>query len=320
MHSAINIHFKNMAILIVGNHKTKEDWKKEFSVYDENLCLHHFEEDDIPVHDIEYAISWNHPLGYFNQFPNLKVVASLGAGVDHILRDSSLPENIKITRIVDKKLTHDMADFVLMSCLNFSRNTFTYVDQSKHSKWQVIPYRSTSEIVVGVMGFGVLGKAAAERLHLNGFKVRALANTKKEHSDIVVFSNDELPEFLNSLDVLVCLLPLTNSTKGILSYSLFEKVGKPFYLLNVARGAHLNEQDLIRAINKGLISGAHLDVFENEPLPKDHEFWKIPEVFITPHTASKTSPSSVTEQLYENYRRMQFGEKLHNVVDTQKEY
>jgi glyoxylate/hydroxypyruvate reductase A len=309
-----------MAILIVGNHRTKEDWKKEFSVYDENLQLFHYKEDEIPIYDIEYAISWNHPQGYFNQFPNLKVVASLGAGVDHILRDSSLPENIKITRIVDQKLTHDMAEFVLMSCLNYARNTLTYADQSIHRKWEVIPYRSASETNVGIMGFGVLGKATAERLYLNDFKVRALVNTKIEHSSIEVFSNRELPEFLKKLDVLVCLLPLTHKTKGILSYSLFKKVGKPFYLINVARGAHLNEQDLIHAINKGMISGAHLDVFENEPLPKDHEFWEMPNIFISPHTASQTSPASVTKQLYENYQRMKSGQQLCNLVDVQQEY
>ncbi len=309
-----------MAILVVGEHRSKQEWEKEFFQFDDTLKIYHYSEKNIPYNDVEFAITWNHPIGYFNQFPNLKVIASLGAGVDHIFRDKNIPRQVKVTRIVDQKLTNDMSDFVLLSCLNYARNTQTYFNNQKKSLWSPVPYRSVNQLTVGVMGFGELGEAVAMRLKGIGFNIKALSKTSKPHPIINVFSADSMDEFLKELNILVCLLPLTDATRGILSKTLFTKIQNPFFLINVARGAHLNEDDFLYALKKGTIEAAHLDVFDYEPLPEDHIFWTLPNVTITPHIASKTSPASVTQQLYENYQRMMANKKLLNEVNKVKEY
>ena len=308
-----------MAILIVGKHRTLDEWKNAFAEFDSGISIYHFEE-EYPKEEITYAISWNHPEGYFNRLTNLQVIASLGAGVDHILKDTSIPDYIKITRIVDDKLTTDMADFVLLCCLNYTRNTHLYFKQQQYAKWKQYSYSSPNQLQVGVLGYGELGKTASQKLVSNGFKVRALANSSKENAPIPVYAKDELTDFMQDLDILVCLLPLTEQTKGFLNRNLFQQANKAFYLVNVARGAHLVEYDLLDALQNKQILGAHLDVFTEEPLPEKHPFWSHPNISISPHVASQTSPASVTQQLYENYVRMHKNQELINLVDRNKAY
>jgi glyoxylate/hydroxypyruvate reductase A len=170
------------------------------------------------------------------------------------------------------------------------------------------------------MGYGVLGQEAGRVLKANGFQVTGYANSSKTVDGIQVYGSDEQEEFLKNTQILVCLLPITSETIGILNLELFKKLKEDAYLINVARGEHLIEKDLIRAIDQEVLRGASLDVFQEEPLPDSHPFWTHKEIQITPHVASMTDPESVANQLLENYNRMKDEESLLNEVDVKKGY
>jgi glyoxylate/hydroxypyruvate reductase A len=267
---------------------------------------------------VEFVLSWKHPHGIYKDFPNLKVIASMGAGIDHIIEDPDIPEHIKITRVIDEQLTKDMSVFVLSLILDHLRNlSFHYCSK----EWNPKKYLRPEDVQVGIMGMGVLGVGVAETLIKNKFNVTGWSRTKKEILGVTTFhGNEQLQEFLEDSGVLVNLLPLTSETKNILNKDLFERLPEGAYVINVARGPHLVEDDLLEMIEKGHLAGAALDVFRKEPLPKDHPFWSIDKIKITPHIASVTLPKTVVPQILDNYRRMKEGKKLENVVSREKEY
>jgi glyoxylate/hydroxypyruvate reductase A len=285
----------------------------------ESLDIQIYPDIDRPE-DIEFAISWKHPEDLYKDFPNLKVIASMGAGVNHILKDKDLPEQVRVTRIVDEQLTEDMSQFVLLNCLAVSRNLFTHLQDQSDKHWNTKPYQTQKNTSVGIMGYGVLGQEAGKVLKKNGFEVVGYANSSKTVDGIRVYGEKEQEEFLNNTQILVCLLPVTELTTGILNLDLFRKLKNKAYLINVARGEHLNEDDLLKAIDQDIISGASLDVFREEPLPSSHPFWEHPQIQITPHIASMTDPESVANQLLDNYERMKNGKALLNEVNTAKGY
>jgi glyoxylate/hydroxypyruvate reductase A len=308
-----------MSILIVSTARASEHWVKTLREKNKSLDIQVYPKVERPE-DVEFAISWKHPEGIYQNYPNLKVIASMGAGVNHILKDENLPKQLKVTRIVDEQLTKDMAQFVLLQCLAFSRNLFTHLRDQTSKTWEVKTYQIPEKTNVGVMGYGVLGQEAGKVLKANGFNVVGYANSSKTIDGIKVYGADELSEFLKQTQVLVCLLPVTSKTKGILNLDVFQNLKDEAYLINVARGEHLNEEDLITAVDQGLLKGASLDVFLTEPLPEAHAFWSHPQIQITPHIASMTDPESVAKQLLGNYERMKKGESLINEVDVSKEY
>lgn len=270
---------------------------------------------------VEFALVWNHPKGIFQKFPSLKVIASMGAGVDHILSDPELPKNVKITRIVDPQLASDMAEFVLALVMNHLRNLSIHKAQEQSALWKPKAYLRISDVKVGILGLGILGKSVAEKLTSAGFKVLGWVKNRKPNVDFEIYSgNEELTEFLLKSNILVCLLPLTPETENILDKNLFEKLPKNAFVINVARGKHLVEEDLLEMLENGKLSGAALDVFREEPLPKNHPFWKQSNIHITPHIASVTKPSAVVPQVLENYERMKKGKDLMNLVNREKGY
>ncbi|AFU69783.1 2-hydroxy acid dehydrogenase SerA-like protein [Psychroflexus torquis ATCC 700755] len=308
-----------MSILIVSTTRNPQKWRDTLMSKNESLDIQIYPDIDRPE-DVEFAISWKHPEGLYNDFPNLKVIASMGAGVDHILKDKNLPEQVRVTRIVDEQLTEDMSQFVLLNCLTVSRNLFTHIQDQSAKLWNIKPYQTPKHTSVGIMGYGVLGQEAGKVLKKNGFEVIGYANSSKTVDGIRVYGEKEQDEFLNKTQILVCLLPLTELTTGILNLDLFRKLKDKAYLINVARGEHLNEDELLKAIDQDIICGASLDVFREEPLPSFHPFWEHPQIQITPHIASITDLESVDSQLLENYARMKNGKALLNEVNTAKGY
>ncbi len=305
-----------MSVLVISPGRDPKAWVRELKNQHPGMKVKVYPEE----HDkeaVEYAISWKHPRGIFKNYPNLKVIASMGAGVDHITSDPELPENVKITRIVDRQLTIDMSDFVLALIMDHLRN-ISYHHAS--GTWNPKKYRRVQDTHVGILGLGTLGSGVAERLVKNGFEVSGWARSPKEQDGVKTFDGEKLQEFLEDLDILVCLLPLTKKTENILNRELFESLPKGAYLINVARGEHLVEQDLLDCVNTGQLSGASLDVFSKEPLPEDHPFWENSKIHITPHIASVTDPKAVVPQIVENYERMTEGEELKNVVTREKGY
>lgn len=308
-----------MSIVLVSTARASEHWVKTLKERNSSLDIQVYPDVERPE-DIEFAISWKHPVGLYQKYPNLKVIASMGAGVNHILKDKNLPKNVKVTRIVDDQLTKDMSHFVLLQCLAVSRNLFHHLQDQESKIWKVKTYQTPEKTSIGIMGYGVLGQAAGKVLKANGFKVCGYANSSKTVDGIKVYGAEEQDEFLKHTQILVCLLPVTSETKGALNLDLFKKLKENAYLVNVARGEHLVEADLIRAIDQDILKGASLDVFQEEPLPESHPFWNHKKIQVTPHIASMTDPKSVADQLLENYKRMQNGEALLNEVDVDKGY
>lgn len=269
---------------------------------------------------ISFAVCWNHPAHVLDMYPNLKVISSLGAGVDHLLSDPSLKEHHRICRVVTPSLGEQLAFYVLNAILNYRFHTASYVDQQREGVWKKHDTVSVSDCHVGILGLGEMGLSVAKHIKNAGYEVSGWSRSPKTISGIQTFSSKELGDFLKQTQILVCCLPLTKETEGILDLDLFQQLKDPSYLINVGRGKHLVEEDLIYALNTGTLTGACLDVFINEPLPENHLFWNRPGIYITPHIASVTDPEEAAPVILENYKRMLSGMDLHNEVDRSRGY
>lgn len=307
-----------MAIVIIRQDGKASHWKDMLQNKSQNVPIYEFGEEH-PREDIRMALVWQHPKGSLKQYPNLKCVASMGAGVDFIMDDADISEKIMITRVVDPMLASDMSEFVTACIYSHIKNLALYGQQKSQKSWMRKEYLRKKDVTIGILGLGELGSTLAKDLQHLGFQVQGWANSKKE--DIPTFvGKKELFPFLSTSSILVCLLPLTEDTRNILNKELFKKLPKGAYVINVARGGHLVESDLLNMVNSGHLSGASLDVFSQEPLPQDHPFWGHPNIHITPHIASISSPSSIVPQILENYSKLSKGEELMNVVSASKGY
>ncbi len=308
-----------MSIALFIQHRFSKRWKEYLSklLPDTKIEIYPAIEND---NSVEYAISWKHDMGVFDQFENLKVIASLGAGVHHILKDESIPESIEITRIVDEQLQKDMASFVLTQCFNSTRNIFQYQRQQVNKEWKLHTYKTPEETKVGILGMGVLGQATARLLNRNGFHVLGWSKSKKNIENVETFEENGLKQFLAKTNILVCLLPITKATIGIINQKLLSQLPKKSSFINVARGELVEDADLLKALDTNQLDWAVLDVFKEEPLPEHHLYWSHPKIVITPHSASLTNPKTASKQLAENYLRLKKGKKLNNVVDREKGY
>lgn len=309
-----------MAILILCAGEDPEPWVLSLRELDPLCDIRVWPDEGFPG-EVLLALVWNHPRGELSRYPNLKCIASMGAGVDHILSDPALPRGVPVTKVVDKSLTSSMVEYVLLSVLDFSRDMEKYRGDQREKLWAPRFPRPRGEIGIGIMGLGELGGACAVKLLELGYKVSGWRRTPCSVEGMATFwGKEQLGDFLAGTDVLVCLLPLTPETEGILNRETFSKLKPGAFLINVARGKHLVEEDLLEALEKGQLSGARLDVFLREPLPSDHPFWSHPRIQITPHISSLTEPKAVAPQILENYRRVCRGLEPLNRVDPQRGY
>ncbi|CAM4254208.1 2-hydroxyacid dehydrogenase [Pseudoalteromonas byunsanensis] len=269
-------------------------------------------------HQVRFVLAWGAPDELWSQLPNLEVVQSYGAGVDGIAMQL-LPEHVAVTRIVDKQLAADMAEYVLTHVLAHKLRLRQYFTQQSQHIWK--PKRAHQGTHVGILGLGELGKVVAKRLIDNNFKVSGWSATQKSLSDVSCYAGEaHLSAFLSELDYLVCLLPLTEHTKGILNRTLFAQLPNHCVLINVARGQHINEADLLWALDNGELAGACLDVFAQEPLEEGHPFWLHPTITVTPHCAALTSIDTACEQIAANYIALINNERICNQVDRELGY
>ncbi|MEN2283456.1 glyoxylate/hydroxypyruvate reductase A [Algoriphagus sp. SE2] len=306
-----------MSLAIICPGKNANPWIEVLKNLDPDLKIQVYPEINDPDL-VEFVMLWNHPKNILNSFPNLKLISSMGAGVDHILTDNSVPDNIPIVRIVDEKLTFSMTNFVIMGVLNFHRQLTRYQEDQRNRIWDMS--NPEIDIKVGVMGVGALGSDVLEKLSFMGFDVVGFGFSEKTDFPYPYFSKEKLEDFLNEVNVLVCLLPLTPDTEDILNLDLFSKCQPGTYLINVARGKHLVEEDLVIALGKGFLSGALLDVYRKEPLPKDHPFWSDKRIQMTPHIASVTNPKAAAPQVVDNIHRIRSNQPLHNLVNRERGY
>ena len=245
----------------------------------------------------------------------------MGAGVDHLLGDPDLPTKATIARLVDPYLAQDMAEFVLALTMNHLRDLNAFKIKQTQAMWKPGKYLRINEVKVGVMGMGEIGARVASELSKIGFDVAGWARTPKDDFGIPVYAGKkELTPFLNRSNVLVCILPLTEKTNGILNRETFSMLPKNAFIINVGRGAHVVDEDLLNMIAEGHLAGASLDVFSEEPLSPESPLWKHPRINITPHIASITYPKSVAPQIVDNYKRMKEGKPLINIVSREKGY
>lgn len=271
--------------------------------------------------EIDYVLAWHHPPGFLKQFPNLRAIFSMGAGVDRLLLDAELPRHIPLVRMADPGLAVLMKEYVLLRVLHYHRDMPAYEQQQRQALWRQLPPLETRQRRVGVMGVGQIGGSCARALAELGFEVRGWARSLRDVPGVSVFAGpDRLREFLSGVQILICLLPLTADTRGILNAELFAQLARGAWLINLARGAHLVEADLLRALDSGQLSGATLDVFTTEPLPREHPFWLDPRITITPHAAALTRPETAVPRLALNIARERAGQPLLDVVDLAAGY
>lgn len=271
--------------------------------------------------DITYALPWKPPVGVLKNFPNLKVIVSLGAGVDGLL-NTDLPPGVPVVRMVDAQLTRGMVEYALYWVLHFHRDMAAYAEAKRAGAWLAgRPIPDTPRTVVGVMGLGEIGGAVARTFAAIGFKTRGFAQSRRSVEGVEVFAGDaELDAFLRDCRYLICVLPLTPRTRGILGERVFAALPKGAVIINIARGGHLDEAALLAALGSGRIGHAVLDVVEREPLPPGHPFWRHPQVTITPHIASMTLPRTGARQVVETIRRAEAGLAVGPLVDPEKGY
>ncbi|MEP9378739.1 glyoxylate/hydroxypyruvate reductase A [Aquabacter sp. CN5-332] len=271
--------------------------------------------------DIRYALVWRPPADFFGQFPNLALIANLGAGVDGLLARTDLPAGIPITRVSDPDMSRMMASFVLFAVLRHARDIPTFERAQREGRWHYVPPRTADEISVGILGLGQLGATAARELLRQGFKVKGWSRSPKDIEGVECAAGlDALPTFLGGCEILVVMLPLTGETRHLLDAARLACLPKGAKLINVARGPIVDEPALVAALQAGHIAEATLDVFEKEPLPAESPLWKMDNVLITPHLASVAIPKSAAAQIADNIRRVRAGEPVEHRVDPSRGY
>ncbi|WP_215226088.1 2-hydroxyacid dehydrogenase [Echinicola shivajiensis] len=306
-----------MSLAIISPSRDVSPWIEIFKKESPEIPLEIYP--DIQEPDkVEVAMVWQHPKGSLSQFKKLKIICSMGAGVDHILGDETIDKTIPICRIVDPMLTFSMTNYVVMGVLNYHRQIQRFLADKEKQKWDMS--QPELPVKIGVLGVGELGGDVLDKLDYMGFEVFGYGNRPKDNFKFPYFFGDQLGDFLKEINVMICLLPLTPKTEGFLNTELFKQCNKGTYLINVARGQHLVEEDLIPAIDKGWLSGALLDVFRKEPLPEGHDFWKHPKITFTPHIASVTNPKAAAPQIIDNYLRQKENRPLINQIDRERGY
>ncbi len=271
-----------------------------------------------------YAVVWKPDPALFRRAPNLKVLFSGGAGVDHLLAIDGLPD-LPIVRFVDESLTTRMSEWVVLQCLSHLRQVLAYSKQQRQHLWLELPQPEARDVTVGIMGLGVLGQDSAIKLKMMGFNVIGWSRTKKALDRIETFDRDGLDAFLSRTDILVGLLPLTADTRGIFDRTLFDKLRKSGALggpvfINAGRGGSQIETDLLAALQDGTLRGASLDVFKTEPHPAEGSFWGLENVIITPHAASASDMRALFRQVERQIVRFEASQPLEHLVDRRRGY
>ena len=270
--------------------------------------------------DVRYLAAWEPPDDLAQRFPNLDILFSVGAGVDQF-DVSRLPPDLPVVRMVEPGIVDGMVEYVTLATLALHRDLIDYIAQQRARVWEPIRLRSAAGRRIGVLGLGMLGSAVLEKLRGFGFDCAGWSRSPRALDGVRCFAGaGALPDFLARTDILVCLLPLTDMTRGILNRELFARLPKGAALVNAGRGGHLVEADLIAALDSGHLSAAVLDVAEAEPPPPNHPFWTHPRILLTPHVASMTQPDTAVSVVLDNIRRHQSGEPLRGLVDRARGY
>jgi glyoxylate/hydroxypyruvate reductase A len=309
-----------MAILYADDPADAAAWSAAIRVLAPGLELRFWPDSGL-AEEIDFAIVGGRAPGDLRGFANLRAIQSTWAGVNHLLTDGNLPADKPLARMVEQGLTVSMTEYVVLHVLDSAREGPRLRAAQRAREWLDLAPASPSDIPIAILGLGTLGADAGTQLAGLGFTVRGWSRSKKEIAGIESFSGQRgLQECLADAQIMVCLLPLTEDTRGILNTATFAPLAQGAVLIHAARGAHLVEADLLAVLATGQLSRAIIDVFATEPLPGDHPFWKHPQITVTPHVAAITRPGTGAADIVENYRRALAGEVLINQVDRAKGY
>src|SRR5271165_3178175 len=296
-----------MALLFSSTVDSAARWLSELARLRPELEVRAWPEIGDPT-QIDYALVWRPEPGLLASLSNLKLILSLGAGVDHVLKDPQLPRDIPIVRLVDPYLIDAMSEYVTLQVLRLHRQDLDYRAQQDAEVWRELPQKNAGERPIGILGFGEIGQNAGRKLAALGFPVSGWGRRQRAVAGFAVYAGAAgLTQLLSSTEILVCLLPLTPETRGILCAATFDALPTGAGLVNAGRGGHLVEADLIPALDRGQLSAAALDVFGEEPLPTGHPFWHHPRILVTPHIAGTTNPATAAAIVIDNIRRCEHG-------------
>ena len=269
----------------------------------------------------DYALVWKPPAELFVRVRPAKAIFNLGAGVDVLLAVPTLPDDVPVIRLEDAGMAAQMAEYVTLAVLSAYREADAYATQQCEGRWQPRPRIAKSEFGVGILGFGVLGQAVANALAPFGFPLRAWSLSRKRSPGVESFAGRaELQPFLAASRALVCLLPATSETRGLLDRATLSELPRGAHVINIARGDIVVDEDLIALLDGGHLAGATLDVFREEPLPSGHPFWHHPRITLTPHTSAMTLVEDSIAQVTGKIRRLERGEPVTGVVDRARGY
>ena len=316
-----------LALLVHGGTEnwSPERWKARFDEVCDDRRVLQLPAADFDPAEIQYAAVWKPAPGELAGFPNLRVIFNLGAGVDALMADASLPK-VPLVRVAVSDLTSRMTEYVVLHVLMHHRQELYLRACQREKRWQPKFQWPASAISVGIMGLGTLGANAADVLKRLGFRVAGWTRSEREIDGIECFHGKaQLEAFLARTDILVCLLPLTPDTRCILNRGLFARlnqngpIGGPV-LINAGRGGLQNEKDILACLDDGTLGAASLDVYATEPLPPDSRFWTHPKVVLTPHNAADTDPDEISKYVARQIERFEAGGALENVVDPARGY
>jgi glyoxylate/hydroxypyruvate reductase A len=308
-------------MIVIGFHDfaASRDWNVKLGRHLNDFKLVDLMSEDGRLADI--ALVWKPPVGRFAEMPNLKGIINKGQGVDHIIGDLTVPRNIPLVRLVDPDMSDALSHWAILSALDFWRDASYYRHSQQQKIWKPIVQRPATGATVGVMGLGAIGSVIAQRFAMLGFSVRGWARSERDIPGVTVFAGpDQMKSFLDGVDILVSVLPLTPDTTGIINKDLFSQLARGAFVINGGRGPQLVESDLLDAINSGQIAGAALDVFTIEPLPDQHPFWTHPKVTVWPHVAAQTNPNTAAIQVAAAIAAIMNGREPENRVDWQRGY
>jgi glyoxylate/hydroxypyruvate reductase len=268
----------------------------------------------------DYAVTWAPPAQFFDEQTRLKALFSAGAGVDHIVKVPNLPANLPVVRIEDAGMAQQMAHYCLWAAGRAAYGFDTYAQAQRERRWIEGFAAEHVGASVGVLGLGVLGSHVARALARAGYEVHGYSQSSKQIEGVQCWHGDALEKFLSATQILIVIAPRTPQTTGMVNADLLKKLKRPAHLINIARGALVNDADALAALGSGVLAGATLDVFTKEPLPQDHLYWTHPKVTITPHVSGKTVIGPAMAQIAEKIKRLERGEPVSGLVDRNKGY
>ena len=313
-----------MTVLLVksGGEKAVPDWQRHFAEVAPHLEVRSWSDPAVSLDQVHYVLVWEPDHGRLAEMPNLRMVLSSAAGVDHITRDPSWPAHLPLVRMGGEETGQRMGEYVCMACLSLLRDFRRMTLAQAAERWDHFENPLCApDVRVGIMGMGNLGSRAAEMLRGLGFQVAGWSRTPKTLAGVSLFTGmAERDAFLRQSDILVCLLPDTVETRGAISAETIALLPPGAGVVNAARGGHLVFDDLVAALDSGHLSGAVLDVFTQEPLPPGHPAWSHPRIIVTSHIASLAAKGARVRYVADVIRRFEAGEALPNLYDPLRGY